>query len=236
MNSKRIALYWLLLSFILWSCTNKQKEKSNHTSKGFELKVTTSDEIEEIYLAKIAYSKLIIIDTSKVKQGVHIFKGTVSQPEQVAILSNNAHSFSSPFILENTSFEIQFNGNHLSNEVITNSPLNAEYADFRKGSKDILQKMTPLYYQLQEKRLQDNSKNLQEISSKIKAIKTHFFDYSMGFIHKNPNSYTSLFVLKDLLKMTFIDTSYFLTETKKLSKKIQKHPNIKEVKSLKKIE
>ncbi len=234
MNLKRIALYWLLLSFALWSCTNQQKEKSNHTSKGFELKVTTPNEVKEIYLAKIAYSKLIIIDTSKVKQGIHIFKGMVSQPEQVAILSNNKHTVSHPFILENTSFEIQFNGNHLSDEVITNSPLNTEYADFKKGSKDILQKMTPLYYQLQEKRLQDNSKNLQEISSKIKVIKNRFFDYSMGFIHKNPNSYNSLFVLKDLLKMTFIDTSFFLKETKKLSKKIQQHPNIKEIKKIEK--
>ncbi len=107
--------------------------------------------------------------------------------------------------------------------------MNNEYTQIQQKSAVILKKMTPLYYELQEKRLKNNSQKLQEISAKIKAIKTSFLEYNMNFIEQNPNSYCSLFVLKELLNTTLIDTTTFLKETKKLSKNIQQHPMIKEI-------
>ncbi|MBS9766835.1 MAG: DUF4369 domain-containing protein [Flavobacteriaceae bacterium] len=216
-----------LLLIVLWNCSDKKEQKTIEKTTKFQLKVTVPNGIQKAYLAKIGYAKPIIIDSCVVKNGICHFKGTVFQPEKAIILLDNQPSF--PFILENANFEVVIDKNNLKNGRITHSLLNDEYTKIQQKSAIILQKMTPLYYELQEKRLKNNSQKLEEISTKIKAIKTSFLECNMNFIEQNSHSYSSLFVLKDLLNTAFIDTSAFLKETKKLSKNIQQHPVIKEI-------
>ncbi len=202
------------------------KQKAN-----FQLKITVPKGIEEVFLAKMDYAKPIIIDSSFVGNGVCTFKGVVNQPEKAVVLLGEKSSF--PFILENTDFEIIFDKNDVESAQINHSELNNMYSQHRQKATEILAKMTPLYYQFQEKRLQNESEKLLEISSKIKAIKTSFLEYNTNFVQQHPSSYSSLFILKDLLNTAFIDTTTFLKETKKLSKKIQQHPIIKEIENKK---
>ncbi len=224
-NFRTFIIGFLLVVF--WSCSEKKAQKTIEQTTKFQLKVTVPNGVQKAYLAKMGYAKPIIMDSCIVKNGNCHFEGVISHPEKAVILLDNQPSF--PFILESANFEVVIDKNNLKKGIITHSLLNNEYTQIQQKSAVILKKMTPLYYELQEKRLKNNSQKLEEISAKIKAIKTSFLEYNMNFIEQNPNSYCSLFVLKELLNTTLIDTATFLKETKKLSKNIQQHPMIKQI-------
>lgn len=226
---KYIPVY-LFIIILAYGCTGKSKN-INIEKGNYALHITISDTTtQKAYLTTIIAEKLTIIDTAEIHNGNGIFKGNISHPEKATILFNQQTKHSFLFLLEPADFSITFTSNDFSTGNISHSPVNIDYAKFKKKSRSTAHKITSIYYDLQEARLQNNSNRLIKITSEIESLKKDLLAYGMHFLEKKPTSYASYFILKDLLETSLIDSTSFLKYSKKLSSKIQQHPNIKYIK------
>lgn len=215
-----------LLFILSVGCSQKTDTSKIQTTenKVYTISVLSKyHKVQEMFLCDVVKGKLRVIDTAKVSDGSCIFTGSVDSPKRVALYFdyNSSHN---PFVLllANEKIRIEVNEEDFLNSVIKNSHINSIYSKYQTESSKILQKITPLYYRLQQARLQNNVEELQEVNRKIITIGNNFLEYSFKFIEEQSNSQASVFVLEDLLRTSQIDSLTFFKKYKRLKK--EKNP------------
>ena len=212
---------------IFYSCQNKnnsQQKTLNKTANGFVINGTLQNlNSTKIYLNKISLNTISKIDSASVIDNSFTFQGMVTYPERF-VLSFNQHAASVILIVENTSININIDGNNINEPTITGSALNNELGVYKNNSKNIFRKIDYLFPKFQKARLQNDVKKLEEIGAELKIIETEFTNYSYSYIEQNKNSFIAPIILSDQLKSSLIDTIRIKQSYNMLSNEVKKSP------------
>lgn len=217
----------LLVFFIFFglfiSCNSKTpKEQTSESIEQFTIDGTCSNKEEQIvYLFIIKDTVLTLLDSASVDNDKFQIKNTVSRPLK-ALIKIKDHHTAFPFILTNEIIEIELNENNSEESTVKNSPINEEFANLRKQSMSIFQKIDYLFPQLQKARMENDSKTLEEINTKINGIEKENKAFIIKYIQQNPDKHLPALLLNDLWNSPDRDSTQLQKLARNLAPEIQK--------------
>ena len=179
---------------------------------------------EYVYLNKIMHNSLVKLDSSKIENNKFTFSGAVDYPERFAMTFENSSAVT-VFIIENTDFQMEFDAKNPTEPNILNSPLNSELNHYKNHSKEIFREIDRMYPRFQKARLENDAETLNEIGEVMNQIETNFKTYSFNYIAKNPNSYISAMILRDLSKSENADITQITEHFELLSDEVKQIPD-----------
>ena len=194
---------FLFISSIFLLMISCKKENKPTINDSYVVNLSIDNvEGKKAYLQQL--SALKSIDSTTITNGKAIFKGSVKTPERYLITIESVFG-GKMIILENDSINIVVNNDDLIYATITGSKLNDELVAVQKKSEEIYNKIDLLFPDLQRARLENDSKKLAEISSKMKAIEAENINFHFDYAQKHPNSFLSAMIVRDLIKRDSID-------------------------------
>lgn len=223
-------IFGLLILCTILSCESGPVKKNSNTSLA---KVSDSFIIngafdsyfsEYVYLNKIMHNSLVKLDSSKIENNTFNFSGSVDYPERFALTFENSSAVVI-FIVENVNFIMELDAKNPTEPNILNSPLNSELNHYKNHSKEIFREIDKLYPRFQKARLENDAETLDEIGSAMAEIETNYRNYSFNYVSKNPNSYISAMILRDLFKSENADIQKISTHYKLLSEEVKQIPD-----------
>jgi len=219
---KNLLAYMFLIGFFI-SCNTKPAEKLASISKeNFTIHgKCTGKKNQTVYLFILKDTVLFLVDSATINKDKFYITNKISRPYKALIQLKN-HSLGFPFILTNESIEIELNENNINESTIKNSPINDEFANIRKQSTAIFQKIDYLFPQLQKARMENDFKTLDDINIKINDIETENNAFIVNYIQQNSNKPLSALLLNDLWKAPEKDSIKLQNLSKKLAPEIQK--------------
>ena len=170
------------------------------------------------------HNSLVKLDSCKIENNVFTFSGAVDYPERFALTFENSSAVT-VFILENADFQMEFDAKNPTEPNILNSPLNAELNHYKNHSKEIFREIDRLYPRFQKARLENDAETLNEIGKTMNQIETNFRNYSLDYVAKNPNSYISAMILRDLSKSENADFTKISEHFDLLSEEVKQIPD-----------
>jgi len=209
-----------LLSAILLMVSCEKETNKPIQSNSYVLTISIDNvNGNKTYLQKL--SNLKSIDSSIIRNGNATFRGKIKTPERYLLTIENVFG-GKMLILENDSINIVVNNDDLIYATITGSKLNDELITTQKKSEKIYDKIDLLFPDLQRARLENDSKKLAEISSKMKAIEAENINFHFDYAKQHPNSFLSAMILSDLTKRDSIDIKKVSTIYNSFSKEVKK--------------
>ncbi len=199
---KKIILLSLILT-VLSSCEKEKKPPIKMDSYVVSINIDNVDG-NKVYLQDLNTSTLI--DSTLVKDGSAIFKGKIAVPERYLITIENVFG-GKIIILENDSINVYVKDKDLLKASISGSKLNNELNDVLKKTEKIYSKLNLFYPDLQRARIENDADKLASIKHKMKGIVQENLDFHFNYVQKNPNSFVSAMILRDLIKRDSIDTN-----------------------------
>ncbi|MET6996031.1 TlpA disulfide reductase family protein [Chitinophaga defluvii] len=132
-------------------------------------------------------------DTSFSKHGHFTFKGKVPHPQEAFLGFTDKSNFS--FFLENQPIRITGQKKALEQLKITGGKTQQEYNAYKQLLQPVTDKIAPLYDLLQKEKEKKDS--IFEVVQRI--MDTAYYPLSTAFVKQHPDSYVSLYKLKELL-------------------------------------
>jgi len=219
----------IILFLGLISCKEKSIKKDtvviSQTANSYEINGTLKNLVtNKVFLNQIFENSLYPIDSSEVSDNKFYFKGFVEYPERFAFTFQN-YSSATIFIIENTTFEVNIDGENSLEPIINGSLLNDLMKSYQNESKSIFQKISYLFPQFQKARLENDVNKLEEIRSLMSEIEKEHTDFTFSFIKKNKNSFIAPMILRDQLKHETIDSLKIETTFNLIPSVIKKSPD-----------
>ena len=190
-----------LIGISLFSC--QSETKSSYTINA-EIDTTANGKLAR--LMTLEGRNQVLKDSTRIANGKLSFKGKADSPE-LYFISVDGYRGNTPFILENTDYEIKMNADSLYTSTVSGSEetkLFKEYQDFVGGLSKMYQKSFKEY---QERRMKNDSLDpnyMRKVSDSLLKLNEEF---DLKFINENKDNAIAALLLEQLYNNRRMDES-----------------------------
>ncbi len=191
---KKIIIISLIL-LISISCKDGNKS-------GFKIDVAINDvpDNRKVFLKKQVDGKIIILDSTIVKNGKFTFTGKIEEPVILGVFIDSINRGAIfPFIDVNDQIKVTAYKDSLTKSKIVGSELNTELTRLRDKRAILTAESKKFLPDFQKANLAKDTIAIKRINKKIKAISDKMALNDWNYTKRNPDSYVSTLVFQGLM-------------------------------------
>jgi thiol-disulfide isomerase/thioredoxin len=200
---------------------------SGETKTGYEITGSLAGTIAEgteVYLKKSDENmRAIPGDTARVTNGSFTFTGISAAPELRYIFVEGL-SAGVPIFVENGSIRITAHRDSLGNAEVRGTPQNESYADFVKGSRQLMLRRNAINGEMQAAMQNRDSANMNALRDEFFELQGSAIEFEKTFIEEHPDALISAMILSRMLQSQSLPFSEVTDLFKGLDESIQASP------------
>ncbi len=183
---KRNLIIALACSVMAVACHNEQK---NSNTGGFTINgIVRGMDSGWIYFSHYDSAR-DFKDSVRIKQQQFTYTGKVSAPSQFFMWVRTSKGMQQiDLFVEDTLINMQVNKDTMINTVITGSPVEDQFIEYKKALKPIMDKTMQLYGAYDDARSAGNKPAMDSIEKLMDNVDKEKQDMVKGFVEKNPSS------------------------------------------------